>query len=61
MTLPHDIDRLDDWRRERRIAALSRKYEQTHARVDWLALAAEINARSPEMVARMERKRGLAR
>jgi hypothetical protein len=53
--------RLDDARRERRIAALSAKYERTHSRADWQALVAEINARSPEMVARMERKRGLAR
>lgn len=57
MTLPH----LSDWRRERRIGVLRRKFEQTRARADWLALVAEINARSPEMVARLERKKGLAR
>jgi hypothetical protein len=51
--------RLDDARRERRIAALSAKYERTHSRADWQALVAEINARSPEQVARMERQKGL--
>lgn len=56
---PQAVASLDDWQREARIRALSRKAAQTHSRADWLALVAEINARSPEQVARLERKKGL--
>lgn len=53
---------LDDARRERRISELKAEMVATHQRLQELqqALMAEINARSPEQVARMEQRIGLA-
>jgi hypothetical protein len=53
------LQRITDWLRERRIAALAHKAAATHARTDWNALTAEIGRRSPQQVERMERARGL--
>jgi hypothetical protein len=53
------LQRITDWLRERRIAALAHKAAATHARTDWNALTAEIHARSPQQVERMERARGI--
>lgn len=53
----------DDLAREERILSLLRQLEDecnTHCRVDiWAKAAAEIKARSPAMVRRMEIERGL--
>lgn len=54
-----NLFRLDDARRERRIAALALQVARTRSRVDWQALVAEIKGRSPEQVAQLERKKGL--
>ena len=59
--------RIHDWLHERRIKRLSRKsiaHMQAHdrdmCRVYWLLMVDAINQRSPQQVARMERKAGLS-
>ena len=60
------IQRINDYLRERRIARLRREAtahvsarRADSARAAMVRMAAEINARSPQQVARMERKKGL--
>ena len=60
------IQRLRDWLRERRIAAMQAEMRRAarytnprEFRALWAQLRDEINQRSPAQVARMERKRGL--
>jgi hypothetical protein len=63
--------RIADWQRERRIARLTRQVKEAQASgciwnlvvltILWPALRDEINQRSPQQVARMERRRGLVR
>jgi hypothetical protein len=61
------LQRLADWRREARIQRLVREMARSHPkhstnyqRALWNALRAEIIARSPQQVARMERRQGIA-
>lgn len=60
------LQRVTDWRRERRIERLSRALQWAHDQgrkvavsATWKALRAEVNARSPQQVLRMEIKQGL--
>ncbi len=60
------LQRIADWRREARIARLvlsitrqTGKHYHPSQRVVWEALKAEIMARSPQQVARMERRQGI--
>jgi len=60
--------RITDWQRERRIAQIKAsalevllRGEPGMTRAMWRELVNEINNRSPQQVARMERRRGLVR
>lgn len=60
------LTRIDDWLREVRIQALAALVDfHTNAgqpglaQEAWQAMKAEINQRSPEQIARMERAKGL--
>lgn len=60
------LQRITDWRRERRIRQLAElvKYmvahgERAEAADAWQQMRAEILARSPQQIARMERAQGL--
>lgn len=61
----HDRSVVDDEARERRIAELGRLIEapcdSATRRQRWLEMQAEISARSPAQVDRMERARGIGR
>ena len=61
------LTRIDDWLREVRIRSLAASVDfhtdagqPGLAAEAWQAMQDEINQRSPEQVARIERKRGLA-
>lgn len=60
--------RIQDWRRERRINSIRRRFKKSVARGDkdgaralWAEYAREHTLRSPAQVARMEKARGLCR
>lgn len=61
------IQRIKDWRLERRIKRLSRKSiahmqagDRAMCRMYWLLMIDAINKRSPAQVRRMERRMGIA-